>query len=1283
MDDPRVQQLLNQLLDSQATPEEVCDTCPELLPEVRDRWLQMRRLRDDLDALFPPPDEPTPQSLDATPLPQIPGYEVEAVIGRGGMGIVFRARHLRLNRLVALKMLLGGAYAGPQDLARFQREAEAVAGLRHPNVVQVYDVGEHDGRPYFTMELIEGGSLSQKLAGTPQPARQAAQLVATLAEAVQAAHACGIVHRDLKPANVLLTADGTPKVTDFGLAKWQGQDGLTATHEVAGTPSYMAPEQARGLKQEVGPLSDVYALGAVLYECLTGRPPFKAETPLETMAQLVAEEPVPPSQLNANVPRDLETICLKCLRKEPPQRYPSALALADDVRRFLNGQPIVARPVGRFERAVKWARRRPAVALLVGALLVMLGAAAGAGVWLRQQEANRQAAKAQREGQALEALETALRRTDDLRREERWPEALLVLTDASPHLAEANSPGLEERFRQTQSDFRIADILQQVRESDPLTSYNEVDYQQRAKEYQTAFDEVGLTIADDAQPVVDYIRASLIGDQLVAAVEDRAFVAFMVRDDPLVERLLKIARLADAGSPWRDRFRDPSIWRNRAQLQELAAAAFTSVPPPSEHQLALLGLLLRQTGAQGSCTHLLGEACRRQPKNFWVHREMGFALLKEWRNWEAIAYYRAALAIRPDSAAVHERLGMGLSRANRSDEALAAYRRATELSNNISFRRFLVNALADSGYWKEAEEECRRTRGIDSQRIHPYFDLGNVLVKHERYEDAVVMYRRATENRADSVYLYEAFGKALAQTGRHEEAIAPLRKVAESSPANATAPQMLAHELAAVGRWEEAVTVLQAAAARWPNAFVFPFELGKLLRSHGKPEEATKVLRPVVTQSPQLEFLWEELADSLLDQGRFAEARATVESHLARRMADVPRRAQRRRLDLCNAMLAVEANLPAILAGKEQPADVPTQHALAEWCLKHKRLTATAADFYASALATQPSLADDMEARNRQHAARAAALAGCGVGADAAQLDDRRRAELRKKALDWLTAEYNAWSERRRLGKPQDRWVAVKAVGAWQVDEDLAGVRDEQALTRLSADERQDWQALWAKVASLAESDPAALFAKARAHVARAEWAKAAGYYASGIELEPKDDGDLWFEYAASQLLAGDRPGYRKTCAHMLTRCQPTGPIARYLVARACTLAPDWTDEPMRPLPVSPGELDRNKGDSWAVTTQAALYYRTKMPKEAARYAENSLVADGRPGPAVLNWLWLALAHQEMGSPNEARRWLDKAADWLDQQDGRVPLVTLATGMRLHNWLEAHVLRQEAEARLR
>jgi WD40 repeat protein len=313
------------------------------------------------------------RASNAADLPSLPGYEILGELGRGGMGVVYKARQVGLQRPVALKMILAGAHAGPQELARFRREAEAVAQLQHPHIVQIYEVGEQEGRPYFSLEFVNGGSLAQKLAGKPRPARQAAQLVRTLARAVHAAHQRGIIHRDLKPANVLLTADGTPKVTDFGLAKrLDAGPGLTESGAIMGTPSYMAPEQAEAKKKAIGPATDVYALGAILYEMLTGRPPFKAETPLDTILQVISKEPVPPSRLQAKVPHDLETICLKCLRKEPSKRYGSAIELAGELRRYLQDQPIQARRTGVVERSWRWCRRNRAVAGLLSAVLITL-----------------------------------------------------------------------------------------------------------------------------------------------------------------------------------------------------------------------------------------------------------------------------------------------------------------------------------------------------------------------------------------------------------------------------------------------------------------------------------------------------------------------------------------------------------------------------------------------------------------------------------------------------------------------------------------------------------------------------------------------------------------------------------------------------------------------------------------------------------------------------------------------------------------------------------------------
>ncbi len=281
----------------------------------------------------------------------LPGYDVLGELGRGGMGVVLQAYQPQLRRAVAVKMLLSGAAAGPAEVQRFRTECAAAGCLQHPGIVRVHEVGEHEGRPYFTMDLIDGSSLARRLAQGPLAPAEAARLVATVAAAIQYAHEQGVLHRDLKPQNLLLDRAGQPYVTDFGLAKRLDEAGQTRTGSLLGTPSYMAPEQAAGQK-ELTPAVDVYGLGAVLYECLTGRPPFRAANPLDTVLQVLESQPAPPRLLNPQVPRDLETICLKCLEKDPRRRYGSARELAADLQRFLAGEAITARSLNLVERLV-------------------------------------------------------------------------------------------------------------------------------------------------------------------------------------------------------------------------------------------------------------------------------------------------------------------------------------------------------------------------------------------------------------------------------------------------------------------------------------------------------------------------------------------------------------------------------------------------------------------------------------------------------------------------------------------------------------------------------------------------------------------------------------------------------------------------------------------------------------------------------------------------------------------------------------------------------------------
>jgi serine/threonine-protein kinase len=657
-DDPRIRELLHELLNSQATPEEVCASCPELLPEVRDSWRDMRRVCAELDALFPvspePGEGPPARTGEGTSLPRVPGYKVEAVLGYGGVGVVYRARQLRLNRPVALKMLLAGPFAQPEERLRFLREAEAVAALRHPHVVQIYDLGDADGRPYFTMELVEGGSLAAKIAGTPQPAGWAASLVATLAGAIHVAHQSGIVHRDLKPGNVLLTADGVPKVTDFGLARRLEDSGsLTLSGAPMGTPSYMAPEQARGDNRAIGPATDVYALGAILYDLLTGRPPFRGETATATLQQVVADEPVPPGRLNPAVPRDLETICLKCLHKEPSRRYASAQALADDLRRFERREPITARPVGPLEKAAKWVRRRPTAAALLAAGLLLLAGVLAAALWYVDDRA-RLRAEAQSRGwevnreanAALDQAESHLQRLRDRlddplevrellsdidqwqrlveQAREDWQRAKSATTGNEALVAEATRDrihAVEAVVDREEAAHALAKELDNIAVGS-LESYDTMRSLQRTKvaEYEQVFARQGLDIR---QPGTAWFKSKVqslpVRFALIAALDNWAMLAEQVWDAPKVVRLLELARAADP-DPWRDRFRDAAVWGDREALAGLAKevlAREVNVRQQLPTVLASLGWLLRERG--GDPMALFDRALLHHPRDFWLH----------------------------------------------------------------------------------------------------------------------------------------------------------------------------------------------------------------------------------------------------------------------------------------------------------------------------------------------------------------------------------------------------------------------------------------------------------------------------------------------------------------------------------------------------------------------------------------------------------------------------------------------------------------------------------------
>jgi serine/threonine-protein kinase len=1055
-------------------------------------------------------------------LPTIPGYTLVRELGRGGMGVVFLARQLRLQRLVAVKMPLDTL--GVQEWLRFRTEAQAAARLQHPHIVQVYETAEHDGLPFLVMEYVEGGNLAHQLANAPLEARRAAELLVKLAQAIHYPHSRGVIHRDLKPSNVLLSGDGTPKITDFGIARRLDDNGSptaaplaaqTQTGVVLGTPSYMAPEQAAGKGKEVGPAADVYALGAVLYQCLTGRPPFKAPTVLETLHEVLHEEPLPPRQLLRGLPRDLETVCLKCLRKEPRRRYATAQELADDLARFLDGKPVKARRVGPAERVARWARRRPGTAVLLAAVLLLGALAAGAGLWLYRQDAARREEQALRQGTARQTVEAALEQEPELWRQGRWREARALLEQAATVLGDANSDDLEQRLAQARADLELANQLEGIRlnrtstvrgyvqaQRDPPAplerallqhaTSSDIDFHidfhfgAAAEQYAAAFHAAGLQVASDEQDTAARVRRSAIREQLVAALEDWAHATTnpQVRD-----RLLRLAQLADPGSQWRARLRNPALWRNRSALRRLAREGpLADLPPPA---VLLLAQLLLEADLETE--PLLRAALQRHPGNFWFNYSLGIVLACQMKSMEAAGFLRIAAALRPSSAAYSE-LGLCLQTGQHWSEAISAYRQAIDLDDS-------------------------------NQPAH--VNPGTALRLNGQVEDAITSHRRALE----------------------------------LAPRDSWAYYQLGYDLRALGRTDEAVVAFARAVELAPRLARNRYEYGVALLSAGRTEEAIVEFEQATKCDPGMSMAWERLAAALLQRGRFALARAATQKCLGLPPGGKPRRkAQWQQIVLCDRLLNLEARLDGVLEGKGRPGDAALLRDLAELCCKYKRRYAAAARLYAAAFAARPELAEDLATRDRCHAAAAAALAGCGQGEDAAGLDAGERSQLRRQALSWLEAERNTWA-RRIAGKAEDRDLAARTLLVWQQSEDLAGVRDSKALAGLPQDERARWQKLWASVEALLLGCPAELLRRGRDHASRREWRKAVDAYTLALKLGPSDDGEVWFEYAAVLLLSGDEKGQRDACVRMSERFGAKTPRLRAITwsAPAASLrAPSW-----------------------------------------------------------------------------------------------------------------------------
>jgi serine/threonine-protein kinase len=1021
------------------------------------------------------------------------------------MGVVYQARHLRLNRPVALKMLLAGDIAAPHDLARFQREAEAIAGLRHENIVRVYDVGDHDAGPYFTMELVEGGSLAQKLAGTPQAAGPAAALVATLAEAVGVAHQGGIVHRNLKPANVLLTADGTPKISDFGVARRVGEGaGLTQTGVPVGTPSYMAPEQARGQAQAIGPAVDVYALGAILYELLTGRPPFRGETAAATIHQVITQDPVPPSRLNNQVPRDLETICLKCLSKDPHRRYATAAALADDLQHYQRGEAISARRPGLLERVSKWIRRRPANAALIASSVLLTTVLIGGTLWLAVQQAQRR-----------NAIEADLREINHLQQQARWIDAGIALQRAQARLNGGGAGELRQRLSQAQSDLDLVRELDRIH-LNRVTSAGDLAYYKSKADRQVlaAFEKSGLATAQDpADIVAARVNASAVRVALIAALDDWAICA---RDKARRDWLLTIARQTDPDPlGWGDRIRDGAKWDDRAALAELADTV-----PVSGLSVSLLLALGERLGVTGDhAPAFLKRVQKDHPADFWANKVLGDALFRT-APVEAAGYYRAALARRPEAAVASTALGDALRMQQRHDEAIGYHRQALKLDPNYARGQTnLGNCLKDAGQMAEAIACYRKALQIDPNYAWAHLDLANALRDAGQVEEAFDHYRQFHAVYPNIPHVANIVRSDLVRRGQGEEVRRKWKKALQLDPPEHAAWFGYAELCLFLGDEEEYRRARQDLLRRFgdtSNPYTAEQTARAALLAPSSEEElrtAVALARRAVAAkatTPKWDYPYFLFAMGLAEhrQGHFASAVSILKGEAGKVLGPCPRLVmamaqyclggkEEARTTLAAAISAFDWRLARVrshdqwlwhvlrreaeamifpstasfLEGKHEPRDNTERLALLGVCQFTNR-TLASARLYADALAADATLADDPQFNHRYNAARSAAQAGCGRGADATVLGAAERKRWRDQAREWLRADLAARARAFEAGPADARARVRKALTRWREDADLACVRDPGELDKLAAEERKEFLALWAEVAAvLARTD--------------------------------------------------------------------------------------------------------------------------------------------------------------------------------------------------------------------
>jgi eukaryotic-like serine/threonine-protein kinase len=980
-------------------------------------------------------------------------YEVLKELGRGGMGVVYKARQVSLNRPVALKMIKAGVLADDAELRRFQNEAEAVALLDHAGIVPVYEVGEHDGQRYFSMKLIEGANLAEQLGPFHDNPRAAAILLAEIAEAVHHAHMRGILHRDLKPANILIDTEGHPHVTDFGLAKRvEGDAEMTQSGAIMGTPAYMSPEQANGRRGSITTATDVYGLGAILYSLLTGKAPFGGDSVWETLDAVRSVLPEPPTRSHSKVPRDLETICLKCLQKDPRRRYASGHDLASDLNAWLDSRPISARRVGTAERAWLWCKRKPVVAALAAGVVLAVLAGTVAVITV-------QATANGRLRTANIALRAERERAEN--GENQAIDAVKSFRDAV-----ANEPSLKNNS--TLGDLRKRLLKEPLAFFKALRNRLQATQDTRpeslARLAQASFALGKLTneIGDKQDALIAYSESRAVFQRLVdSSPTNTTFQGDLATNlDHLGDLLRETGKRAEAMS---------ILESSLAIRQKLVVAEPHSADFQSKLAATHLtqGNLLRETGkpaaaikAYDSSLAILRKLTEANPPNTAIqsslatgHNNIGIMFRETGKPDDAIQSHKVALAIRQKLAAAepadtdfqsnvaasHNNIALILSETGKPEEAMMAHKAALAIKQKLADENPTVTALQTS-------------------LAEGYSNLGSMLWATKQFVEALKAYRAALpihQTLADANPTVVGFARQLA--GCYYSIGVMLRETSTPTDALAAFDRALVIQQRMARDHPESPNFASDLGANLNNTAMIDMEARRFEQARARLTQAVEWQRKALASNPVNPVYRQymenhlgnlvETAQGLGDSHGLAEAKKTLSEFL----------------DSAPETVALDARLAAIIRGDQSPKDATERLRLAQRAYE-KALYATAVRLWTEAFAINPNLVNDRQTGSRYNAACGASLAATGHGKDVPAPDEAATVRLRRQALDWLKAEFAARKDAAMNIAQIQKPTVAETLAHWLEDPDLAGLRTKPELAKLPEAERNEWQLLWADV---------------------------------------------------------------------------------------------------------------------------------------------------------------------------------------------------------------------------